>query len=216
MRILISFIFILLLTLLSSCGKETFKGSGTVATEERVITAVDEVQNEGIIDLEIFESPTLSLEVTSDVDLMDNVLTTISGARLNISLVDGNYEVDNFKVRVGLPDISFISNTGTGDVSLIGFNGLDALRINSSGTGDLTFQGSAQMLDIETSGIGNFNGFHFSCEAITINQSGIGQSELTASESITGSLSGIGDIFFKGMPTINVEVTGSGEIIDAN
>lgn len=216
MRILLTVFCLSIMLILVSCGKEKFSASGIEVSEERQISGVSEIQNNGIIDLEIFESMTFSLEVTADENLIENVITNTSGSRLNISLLDGDYEVDNFKVKVGLPDISFIGNTGTGDVTLTGFVGLEDLEVISSGTGDLLFEGSSRSLDLQSEGIGNFQGFNFSCQTINIDQSGIGNSDVSVSERLSGQLNGIGDIRFKGMPVIDVQVNGIGEVMDAN
>lgn len=216
MKLYNGLLFILLITL-GSCDIDQFVGSGVVATENRNIDSViNTIETSSSISVDLFQSNTASLEVTTDDNLLANVLTETSGNTLTISLENGSYSNVSFNVRVGLPSISSIIKSGSGNMSFRDFIGLDELIVRMSGSGNVDMIGSVTRLYYTKEGSGNLNGFDMNCVNVEIDQEGSGNIEITATTSIDGRLEGSGSLFFRGSPNVNVELGGSGSIIDAN
>lgn len=216
MKIQIKTLIFLFAIGLASCGTEEFVGSGTIATEERMISGIDQIDVSGIIEIEIFQSDDFFLEVSGDDNLLNNIMTTSTGSTLKIELEDGNYDNVDLSARIGLPTIVSLDKSGVGNTAMSGFEALEDFRLDHAGTGEVTISGSINNFDLDKSGVGDFHGFELSCTTVQVNQSGIGNTEVSCSDSISGSLSGIGNLSFKGMPSLNVDVSGIGMVIDAN
>lgn len=203
--------------LVSSCGLDQFDGSGVIGTEARDInSSINTIEASSSISVDIFQSNTATLEVTTDDNLLMNVETEMSGSTLRIGLADGSYNNVSFSVRVGLPSITSIIKSGSGNMICRDFIGLNELMVRLSGSGNLDLMGSVSRLECNKEGSGNLNGFDMVCRTVDLDQEGSGNVEITASDSIEGRLDGSGSLFFRGKPDVSVEVDGSGSVIDAN
>jgi len=199
-----------------SCKKEVVFLPWDDIVEIREVDFFDQIHNEGIANINIYKSNEITVEVRGDSVLLSELITTVADSKLRISVTNPNLEPNTFAIDIGLPSIYLIENDGTGLVYLRNYRATE-LNIIASGSGDLIlFNGSAETLNLHKSGSGMLNGFKFDCEEIKINQSGTGEVQVKAENSIRGSLSGAGDLKFRGTPEINVDVTGTGDVIDAN
>lgn len=223
----------------SSCGWDTFeceKVTGDVVTEAVALDYFHSVKLRGSADVYITQGDSLQIEVEGPEDalkwLNDDVSNQTWVIDFDKCLRNLNEEII---VRITMPDIELLSisgsglifgeNTfvindlktrisGSGKIDLI----LDADDIEStiSGSGDIQMEGVAQDLDVKITGSGDVKAYDLELENGKILIGGSGSAKVTVSDNLEIDIVGSGDVYYKGYPELDSNVTGSGSVIDAN
>ena len=167
-------------------------GNGNIKSEERTVEGFNGVKLEGVANINVYPGENYRVIVKTDSNLMDRVLTTVSGNILHISQKSGIFNATELTIDVYMPEIKSITLSGTGNIKV--------------------FNGSSPVLNITLSGTGNIDALNFKVEDITINHSGTGNSKIWAENTLNVTLSGTGNILYKGTPTITLNKTGTGNI----
>ncbi len=214
----ISIFLALICVFLISCEDDSVKiiGSGKIITEARNVESFHTVSTNSIIDVTIKQSDNQSVSVTTDDNVIQQVETKVSNGTLFIGLEDGEYKDITIKIAVEIPTLNAIDNLGTGDMNIEGFSDLDTFKAKLTGTGDVKLTGSAEQLFVKSLGTGNFKGFGFIVEECEVSQTGTGNCEIHAINTIEGKLTGTGNLYYRGTPKINVTTVGTGKVKAAN
>jgi len=167
-------------------------GNGDVISQERTLEGFSGVKLGGVENVNIYPGESYRVVVKTDSNLMDKVLTTVSGNILQISQKSGPFNPTELTVDVYMPELKRIALSGTGNI-----------KVSS---------GSSPELNISLSGTGNIDAQNFQVQNVTINQSGTGNSKIWAVNTLNVTLSGTGNIFYKGDPEIIKTITGTGNI----
>ncbi len=217
-KLKLSFILPILLGLfISSCSKESTTGSGVIISETRNHTDFNGVEIEGIIETIIEYGTEYSVEITCEDNVLEHVKTNVSNNLLTITMGTREYKnIEPVRLNITCPDIKEVSKHGVNKTTIKGFTDLTNLELNHHGVEDFILEGSAEKLTLEKSGVGNLLAFDFEVEEFSIEQNGVGETEIKCTSKMTGELNGVGNIYYKGQPTIDVEVNGVGSIRDAN
>ena len=143
------------------------------------------------------------------------------------------------KIYITVPDINSVKVSGSGDIhmdedtiildhaleyTISGSGRIDALldvtEVNTkiSGSGDLNLAGLANKNDISISGSGKIRAFDLISTDCEINVAGSGNAEVYVDGGILDvKISGSGKVSYKGTPnSVNMDISGSGDLIDAN
>lgn len=139
-----------------------------------------------------------------------NVYITVKA--LNGAFVNGSGDIigqdvfksDDFKVSV----------SGSGDIELE----LDAKDVDSriSGSGNVELSGSAQYTKLSISGSGKYLAEEMKTDDYQISISGSGRASINAQERLDVRISGSGSVFYRGRPSVNSNVSGSGRVRPIN
>lgn len=174
-------------------------------------------------------------KVTFDIDpefQEDFQLTTVDGV-LNIGF--GEEAFANKRkpiVYVTFKDLKELRFSGVGDVSTEGDIKLDELSCKISGVGDITLDIDCKDLDVKFSGVGNVKvegegdsaNYHWSgignleasnmkSKDVELSLSGMGDAQIHATESLEVNLTGFGDVKYSGSPkSTDLNTPGSGQI----
>ncbi len=207
------------LFLLFACSEDNdaqIAGSGTIINQSRNIDAFQQVSISSRVDAQISFSNSTSLTVSADDNIIGLVETEVINGTLFISLKDGNYNDITINVNATSPELTSLSSSGVNNITIAGYEDVNELEVEMTGVGKVTASGSAEQLTIISSGSTSFSGFDFIATNCTVNLSGVSNVEITANESLNGSLSGVGNILYKGSPIIEVNVTGVGNTVNSN
>ena len=187
-------------------------------------------------DIYITQAETFSVEVEASENLLEIIETEVKNECLKIDtkrnkcIKGKNTPV----VYISLPDLTGVTISGSGNIYInetltagrmdfkISGSGdvyakdlvLDnlTLKVSGSGTFDLSSTKIANDLNIEVSGSGDFNGLDFPTVNADIKVSGSGDCKVNISEYLKVVISGSGSVEYKGNPSIDQKVTGSGSI----
>ena len=187
-RNVLAFLGLMLMVVFLGCEM----GNGEVISQERNVEGFNGVKLEGVGNVNVYPGENYRVIVKTNSNLMDRVLTTVSGNILHISQKSGIFNATELTIDVYIPEITSIVLSGTGNIKV--------------------YNGNSSELSISKSGTGNIDAQDFQVQDVTINQSGTGNTKIWATNNLNGSLSGTGNIYYKGNPEINVNITGVGNI----
>ncbi|MBO3700011.1 head GIN domain-containing protein [Roseivirga sp. E12] len=135
-----------------------------------------------------------------------NVYITVK--ELNGAFISGSGDIigqtafksDDFRVSV----------SGSGDIELE----LDAKDVDSriSGSGNIELSGSAQYAKLNISGSGKYLAEEMKVDDYEISISGSGRGSINAQEKLDVRISGSGSVYYRGRPSVNSSVAGSGKV----
>lgn len=147
-------------------------------------------------------------------------------------------DIDHFKIFITLDTLKELDMKGGGEVWVedtmvtgqldILISGAVDVNINYLKTDFLTTQvsgsGTVRVSDGDTvtlhamdvSGIGSFFGYGLPTKRMDVTVSGGSAVQTTVTDTLNVTISGTADIYYKGQPVITENITGSGQVIDAN
>jgi len=208
--------FVALLLCISCSKEDQFKGSGNIVSENREVVTFTRVDSSSSINVIISQGNIQDVQVASDDNIINEVKTIVENGILKIGLGAGNYIDVTITVSITIPNLEGIENIGSGNITISNFEAVANLDINNTGSGTIVLSGSSTALTINNSGSGAYRGFDFSVENGMVINTGSGDCEISATESLTGSNSGSGSVFYKGSATIDITNTGSGQVVNSN
>lgn len=183
-----------LVLLLAGCDGEV--GSGEIVTEERSVDAFDNLDiRDGVnVELTIDAGADPSVSVSYDDNLLDNVITRVSGDTLVIEFSG-----------------SIVSFGGRGRVVNVVVDSID--QIETSGGANLTASGSIGSYTLEASGGANADLSGLEAASIEVRVSGGANVEVFATEEIEGDASGGANLTVVGSPgTVAIDSSGGANV----
>lgn len=202
--------------ILSSCSTGFTIGSTEILEEDREVSEFENIEIEGIYETFITHGDKTEVTIVANANILDNIHTNVQNKTLAITMDQREYDNISIDILITVPTVKEITKRGVGSTNVKGFFDLDDLEINHFGLASFTMEGSADNLSLNKTGIGNFDAFDLEVESCQVEQTGIGNTRITCTKSLTGELTGIGNIYYKGRPHVNVDVTGIGNVKDAN
>lgn len=216
------FVNLLFLIVFTSCIDEdtgvTLVGSDNIISEARQAAGFSEINISGVLAVDIRYGEEYSVTVRANDNIISRITTETSLERISIRLDTDNHSLENIIAEVVIitPELVKITNEGISTIDLSGFEQLSTLTIQSQGIGNITATGSVVDLSLTLTGIGSYSGFDFIADQCEIDLEGIGSAEVTAKESLTGSLKGIGNLSYKGDADVQINDSGIGTVVNAN
>ncbi len=168
------------------------EGSSVLVTETRDVDPFKSVEVSGALNLDLTVDPTASpaVAVTFDDNLIDRVVTRVSGDTLVLEL-DGTFNL-----------------MGSGDrLITVTMNTLQSLE--SSGATDVEMSGTASSYRLEVSGASDVDAVDLAATDVDVDISGASGVKLSADGVVSGSVSGASNLRVHGDPT-SVQVDSSG------
>lgn len=216
----------------TSC--EVYDDYGPVVQQEyRAIRFFDGIEVPANVTVILTQGNTRDIIVEAEGNTLFNVDTYVRKNTLIIDKIGGWSSA--VKVYVQVPDLTYISTTGSGevygetiwdvrDIDLrVNGNGCIDMEINAreidariSGSGKIFLEGSCRNAYYEVSGNGIVQGFNLRSNRGVVSMVGSGSCELTALDALDVDISGNGAVYFRGYPSIKTRITGRGDLFDAN
>ena len=211
-------------------------GKGAIETETYQFEAFTEITN--TIDADIYVTTGSSnhrVSIDGKHNVVDHIDVYTRGNELVITS-SRCYDDGDVVIDIALFELQALFNTGSGDLfgtntwetdditlNLSGSGRIDAIldveRLNQSiaGSGRTTLSGIANEADVSISGSGDLHAFGLIVSDYEVLIAGSGNADHFVLDHLSGAISGSGNIKYKGTPAvIDVEVIGSGRIIEAN
>jgi hypothetical protein len=206
--------------------------------EDRHLSGFHAVDASGSFDVYVTQGNSESVKVEAPADVIKEVLTDVSGGTLNIHSKNhrGSWKdiFSNKKVVIyvtvkaideiavtGSGDVYFkeglsagnirLEVTGSGDVS----GRLNAKNLSASvtGSGDVKLSGHAENQDVDVTGSGDYTARDFIVNNTKVSVTGSGDAFVVANSSLAAHASGSGDVHYGGNPkNISKSTSGSGDI----
>src|SRR5688500_8473914 len=227
------------LALVTSCSTE-ITGEGGIITETYSITTnVTKISVDHDIDVTVKYGLYKKVHVTGYENLLDYVKISATGGVIRIGMKpDYTYQNLNISAIVEMPTITGLTATHAGNIEIDTFNNaLPTLALTTSGSGNITSLGKLNIGDlnitmsssgmiylqvtattqtVQLSGSGDLSSFDMLTNSATITNNGIGNVFVQAKIDLDATINSSGNISYKKYPAITSNITGTGQLIDAN
>lgn len=212
-----SLIYLVLALFILSCASETIEGSGILVSESRDVPFFNSVSSEGVFEVHITQGTQQSIEVTADNNIISHLKTRVVNNELQIYLDHKtNYKRPTVDITIVTTGLNGLKNSGTGNIYTSHVTENGAFSIYNTGTGSIHIEGTASSLNLFNEGSGSVFAFDFQVDNGHVEIVGSGDVELFCSNTLDVVIEGSGNVYYKGLPSINVSITGSGVVIDDN
>jgi hypothetical protein len=173
-------------------------GKGPVITTSLDLASFDKIEHTGVANYYITIGSTQSVILKAQQNIIDIMTWEVRDHALKVGLQEhiGIETHDEIRFDITVPSINNIDLTGVGDFFLTGPD--------------------QNELTITLTGVGNIDAFELRTDTCNITFSGVGNCKLFVTDLLSGTLSGVGNVYYKGNPEINLNVTGAGRLIDSN
>ena len=203
------------LFVLASCTKERIKGSGTVVTETRALSNFKKILVSGSNKVHITNGNAFSVEVKGYSNLLPYFETELNGSTLDLHFRNGvSVSNNNIEVLITMPEITPLRSSGSTVADIKGPFNCENLELNISGSGDVLIEGPVvNQFWLSVSGSGNLKAFGMVAVDADVDISGEGKTELTVTGHLKVDISGSAVVYYKGTPTVESNISGSGKLI---
>ena len=200
------------------------KQSLDIRTDENLLDIITtEVDAEGELKISSTESYSSSegVQVTIVVPVLEGIEVEgssevkVAGAQLeNVSLekfeveIEGSGDVTVESMVAGLVSMEV---EGSGEILFDDLRA-DSVDVEIEGSGDITLKGAAAVFEVEIEGSGDLNGSDLVVEKVDATIEGAGDIRVHATTFLRAVIEGSGSIFYKGNPTVEESVSGSGRV----
>jgi len=188
------------------------QGSGYRTQQQRTLGQFHAVDINAVCDVQITDGQPFNVIVEADENLFPQIITEIKDGALTINLDKSVTSSKPFRLLISMPKLDKLT---CGGVGLVNVNNIaeTSISIKQAGAGTVTAQGSADMVDLTLSGVGQADLKQLQAKAVTVLLSGTGSAKVYALEMLTAEVSGIGRLTYSGSPAkLQKKVTGMGSI----
>jgi predicted small secreted protein len=192
----------------------TVRGSGKVISETRNLSGFTSIELQGLTDVELTLEESESVVVEAEDNLVPLIETKVQSGKLIVG-IPSNTNVSTTKpmrVKVTMKALNGIVLSGSGNIKASDLEG-KALKIDLSGSGNITVKGEVDSVNITLSGSGEVICDELKAQAAAVTLNGSGNVQVYASESLEATIGGSGNIRYSGDPAkVSKHITGSGSI----
>ncbi|HEY0895430.1 MAG TPA: head GIN domain-containing protein [Sphingobacteriaceae bacterium] len=200
----------------ASCSKDRLTGNGDVISETRNTREFTSVKSSGSTRVHIEYGPEFNVEVRGSSNLVPRFKTRVINGVMELGYDHvWNVHRDDIEVYLTMPEISGVSQSGSGKTTVAGaFPEVPSFRASLSGSGQLEIRDeiNCRYLSASLSGSGKFRLRNLVAEEAEVKVSGSGTVWVTALDLLKVRISGSGDVYYAGNPEIDEEISGSGDI----
>lgn len=194
-------------------------GSGTVQEYEIGVDDFDQISLIGPINLRITQGPEIEVIVDAEPEMFNALSYEVKNESLEIGFKENVtcFETDlGVWVNITVPNIEAIYQSGVSDIISDDDLSLTDLKLNISGTANVSLSGQVGNQSIISSGVVNVENFDLLSTNTDIDISGTADIELSCSDKLDIKVDGSAKLAYKGAPTISQNVSGELDLINAN
>lgn len=151
------------------------------------------------------------VKVTGDSRQLDDVIIMVDDGVLELRHRSRLVLTDiDLQAVIRVPTLSSISQSGSSDVVVTGVS-IERFEATSSGSGDVSIEGSVDSFESISSGSGRIEAFNLESNVVDVTLSGSGDAEVCAKRELRARSTGSGNVFYDCNPEVtDFDATGSG------
>ena len=211
------------------------RGNGPFISEELFLAPFDGVDLKITANVVISQGPEQRVSVEGNRNIIDLLDLRVRNGIWDIELDRCVRNTGDLRFFITLPEITFLSISGSGemvsdnflitddlDLFISGSGDMDLglesddIRSVISGSGSILLEGIADETDFEISGSGDYGAFGLDTNRSRIRIRGSGSAEVFVRDQLSVNILGSGDVLYRGNPELDVSISGSGDVINAN
>ena len=218
-------------------AQKKYSGNGEVVTTARTINDFNQLEVKGPFKVTLTSDLNNEVELTTDANLMDQIITEVDGQTFSIRLKKHTYLKPSkgkpIHIEVPLVALKSVLHAGSGKIYAeeafrtnditITHSGSGKIHLSLtarnttvvlSGSGKIELEGGTNKLSTKLSGSGNIRLPDFKAVTGEVRLSGSGNIDVNCSETLNAKVSGSGNLRYKGEPSKRLisKVSGSGAI----
>jgi hypothetical protein len=189
-------------------------GNGYRSNVTRTMGSFNEVIVNGEFEVQIDTGRASSVFIDGDENLLDLVVTHVSGNQLIIETEDHTclQPTHPIVVTVTTPDLSGIHLNGSGKVNCDGLH-TDELSLYLDGSGEMGLNGVAGNAEYNILGSGHIQGGEMITDTCSCYISGSGRIDTRVNNLLNVTITGSGMVYYFGNPVVESYISGSGKVI---
>ena len=220
------------LLLFTSCDP-ALRGEGPIETETRDVENFKGLDVALSGDVLVKAGSEFKVEVSVEESILPYLITRVeSDSILHVYFSRNVKDVDGLEIVVTMPELNLIRLSGSAELLTQGtFEGnaidfelagsceirtdellYDNIGVQLSGSGKIDLNGAGDELYAQISGSGQIDALNYPVRKADFQVSGSGSVKTDVSELLKARISGSGDIFYRGNPQIDSEISGSGKL----
>ena len=184
------------------------KASGPMTTRDFAWSGTDSLDLNAPADLEFTQGPTTRITVTGPKDALDR-----------LTIHDGHIDLDGvwvdrgpLKIVMTAPNITRFEANGSQSISILNYD-QDQLKLQVSGSGDITAKGKANHTSLEIAGSGDADLGGLTGDQVKVDISGSGGATIAPTKEADIQVSGSGDVHLMTRPpVVHSQISGSGDV----
>jgi len=187
-------------------------GSGKAATDTRSVSGLSSVEMSGSGELQIEQTGRESLVISADDNLLQYLTSDVRGGQLSLGMKNGSFSPSTPVVyKLTVKKLNGIALSGSGSINGKGL-ATDSMKIELSGSGEITAAGSTDHMEVVISGSGNVHGEGFKSKDTRVEIGGSGNATVAASQRLDVNINGSGNVEYIGDPMVTTSKPGSGTV----
>jgi len=220
-------------TELSNKDKSKLKGNGNVVKKTVEISSFSELELSGVYDVILTQDGSESVIIETDENLHQIFKVENKGTKLIISTKEVSFKKPTkINVYVSVKTLNKLTVKNVGDItcsktiqlgdldlqiSNVGNSSIDIdvqnLEVTLSAVGNVQLKGKAIQTHIKNSAVGNVDTFLLNTQKMNLENSGIGNVQVSAEKEFIINTSGIGNLMYKGNAEVKTLInTGLGNV----
>ena len=187
------------------------KASGPMTTRDFAWSGGDSLDLNAPADLEYTQGPNTKITVTGPKDALDKL--TIHDGHIDL---DGVWLDDRgLKIVMTAPNITKFEANGSQSISILDYD-QDQLKLQVSGSGDVTAKGKANHASLDIAGSGDADLGGLTGDDVKVDISGSGDATIAPTKQADIQVSGSGDVhLMTHPPVLHSQISGSGDVTQA-
>ena len=193
---------------------DIIQGNGKLASKIISAESFTKIHSTCHADLKFTVSESHQIEVVCDENLLDLFEFSYTKDVMTIGTTkDKSFNANHLvTINISAPKLSVCMLSGHGDADISGIHNQD-FRATVNGSGDITLKGDANTLILEVNGTGDINAKKVNAANLIADLRGTGDIEGHATETLNVNISGTGDVTVSGSPKVgDATCTGKGSV----
>jgi len=218
--------------LIAACsGGKDIVGSGVLIDDQRALTSFNEVVLDANIDVDIDYGSMQQVNVYGQGQVLPVISTEVKGEKLTISMSQKAQMDGATNIKIMLPELVAVTNTGAGNLRFDGFKGdklklmlqgpgnltgtdltYDDIKLTNDGAGNLMLSGNSDDLEALLDGPGDVDARRLMVKDAKLTNKGAGNISASVQNDLKADIKGVGDIIYKGDPKVDLTDDGAGSL----
>jgi len=188
------------------------RASGPMTTRDFAWSGGDSLELNAPADLEYTQGPTTKITITGPKDALDRLTIHDGRIDLNGSCFGVCMDDDQLKIVMTAPNITKFEANGSQTISILDYD-QDQLKVQVSGSGDVTAKGKASHAVLHIAGSGDADLGGLTGNDVKVDISGSGDATIAPKQEADIQVSGSGDVRMLTRPAVvHSQISGSGDV----
>ena len=232
------YLVIIALGLIGACDTgqiECLRASTNIVTENRDPKDFKGVVFSSLGDIYLTQGSEYSFTIEGPENVVELITSEVENEVLVIGTTACFNGVYDLSIEITAPEFKYINLAGAGSITVVdqiegdilamemfGIGEIeadvfvDSLYTTISGTGTVNYTGETLKHEVSSSGLFELNSYDLQTDHTDISIAGEGDCYVTVLDKLDVLITGQGIVYYKGQPTIDSDIQGTGEVIDSN